>query len=101
MVSNLLGSGIIQWSGMKTVGEDCNFDNLPYLIVIFQIVVPLLVCIPATLFIPNVFQTEQLIDWSEEKWYEDEDKDQDQTVGPEVGASHSDTFDLQAEPPSV
>eukprot|EP00581_Thalassiosira_minuscula_P005773 CAMPEP_0183743564 /NCGR_PEP_ID=MMETSP0737-20130205/65280_1 /TAXON_ID=385413 /ORGANISM="Thalassiosira miniscula, Strain CCMP1093" /LENGTH=723 /DNA_ID=CAMNT_0025979185 /DNA_START=208 /DNA_END=2380 /DNA_ORIENTATION=- len=70
MVSNLLGSAIIGWSGMKTVGEDCNFDNLPHLILVFQILVPVLVGVPATLFIPNVEQTEPIIDWEKERWYE-------------------------------
>ena len=69
MVSNLLGSGVIKWSGMVTVGEDCNFDSLPYLIVIFNILIPTLVGIPATFLIPNVLQTENMIDWEKEQWY--------------------------------
>lgn len=68
---------------MKTVGEDCNFDDLPHLIVVYQILVPLAVGIPATLFIPNVHQTEQLIEWDSERWYDDETDDQDQTIGSE------------------
>mmetsp|Transcript_29273 Transcript_29273/g.62230 ORF Transcript_29273/g.62230 Transcript_29273/m.62230 type:complete len:632 (+) Transcript_29273:152-2047(+) len=70
MVSSLLGSGIIQWSGMKTIGDDCNFEALPYLIVICQILVPMLVGIPSCFLIPNVLQTEHLIDWDKEGWYE-------------------------------
>lgn len=69
MVSNLLGSGVIKWSGMTTVGEDCNFDSLPTLIVIFSILIPTLVGIPATFLIPNVLQTENMIDWEKEQWY--------------------------------
>ena len=76
MFSNLLGSGIIEWSGMITVGDHCDFDNLPYLIVICQILVPLAVGIPATLFIPNVHQTERLIDWKTEQWYEDDKEEE-------------------------
>ena len=76
MFSNLLGSGIIKWSGMITVGDHCDFNNLPYLIVIFQILVPLAVGIPATLFIPNVHQTERLIDWKKEQWYEDDKEEE-------------------------
>ena len=81
IITNVLGSGIIRWSGMRTVGEDCNFDDLPHLIVVYQILLPLVVGIPATLFIPNLFQTEQLIEWEKESWYEDETHDQDQTLG--------------------
>eukprot|EP00986_Skeletonema_menzelii_P010569 scaffold5181_cov148-Skeletonema_menzelii.AAC.9 len=69
MVSNLLGSGVIKWSGMSTVGEDCNFDSLPNLIVIFSILIPTLIGIPATFLIPNVLQTENMIDWEKEQWY--------------------------------
>lgn len=83
IITNVLGSGIIRWSGMRTVGEDCNFDDLPHLIVVYQILLPLVVGIPATLFIPNLLQTEQLIEWEKESWYEDETHDQDQTLGSE------------------
>lgn len=54
---------------MRTVGDSCDFDVLPYLIVIFQICVPLAVRIPAIFLIPNVSQTEHLIDWKKEGWY--------------------------------
>jgi len=69
MVSSLLGSGVIQWSGMVTVGDTCDFKALPTLIVIFGMMVPMLVGIPAVFLIPNVLQTEQLIDWNQERWY--------------------------------
>jgi len=69
MVSGLLGSGVIRWSGMVTTGTDCNFEALPYLIVICQILVPICIGIPATFLIPNVLQTDQLIDFErEEEW---------------------------------
>lgn len=83
MLSNLLGSGVIEASGMRTVAEEgmsCDFHDLPRLIVIFQILIPILVGIPATLFIPNVLQTEQLIDWEKEKWYEDKMDELDETA---------------------
>lgn len=80
IITNVLGSGIIMWSGMTTVGEDCNFDDLPHLIVVYQILVPLAIGVPSTLFIPNVFQTEQLIEWERESWYEDETDNDDQTT---------------------
>lgn len=71
MVSSLLGSGVIKWSGMvtiKTPEEECDFTALPYLIVMFQILLPMLVGIPSIFLIPNVLQTERLIDWEEEEW---------------------------------
>lgn len=52
IVSGLLGSGVIQWSGMRTVGDDCDFEALPYLIVVFQMLVPMLIGIPAAFLIP-------------------------------------------------
>jgi hypothetical protein len=68
MVATLLGSGVIHWSGLKTVGDNCDFGALPYLIVISQILVPVAVSIPVTFMIPNVLQTEQMIDWEKETW---------------------------------
>merc|ERR1719199_798374 len=71
-----LGSGIIKWSGLVTIGDDCNFDRLPSLLVLFQIIIPIVVAIPATLLIPNVHQTEKLIDWEKERWYEDDETEE-------------------------
>ena len=64
IVSNLLGSKAIDWSGIKTVDEDCNFTPLPYFVLITQIVIPIGIGIPAVFLIPNVYQTENLIDWA-------------------------------------
>lgn len=99
MVSNLLGACIIEWSGMKTVGEDCNFDKLPSLIVIFQIVIPLLVGIPACFLIPNVLQTERLIDYEKEPFYEHEIKEEDQTFDSDEEAMNGEeAVDLRVQP---
>ena len=68
-MTSLIGSGVIHWSGMKTVGEDCNFEALPLLVVIFQILAPIVIGIPAMFLIPNALQTERLIDWETEGWY--------------------------------
>lgn len=68
MLKGLLGSGIIKWSGMITIGENCNFDELSQLIVLWKISIPILVGIPATFFVPNKLQTEQLINWKAETW---------------------------------
>lgn len=87
IITKVIGSGIIMWSGMKTVGSDCNFDDLPRLITIYEILLPLAVGVPATLFIPNVLQTEQLIEWEREEWYQDDTVGQDQTMGSEEETS--------------
>lgn len=54
---------------MVTIGDSCNFDDLGQLIVIWKMLVPILVGIPATFLIPNTLQTEPLIDWKKEAWY--------------------------------
>ena len=72
MMTQIWASAIIKWSSMKTVGTNCNFDELPAIIGVCQILLPLIVGLPATLLIPNRLQTEPLIDWTKEKWYEDE-----------------------------
>lgn len=87
MLSGLLGSGIIEWSGMVTVGDNCNFDQLPYIIVLWKVLIPMLIGIPATFLIPNVLQTENLIDWEKERWYESEHEG--------VGTSDEDGEDVE------
>lgn len=52
---------------MVTVGENCNFDALPSLVLITKILIPIIIGIPATFLIPNVLQTEPLIDWGSRK----------------------------------
>ncbi|KAL7542103.1 hypothetical protein ACHAXR_011515 [Thalassiosira sp. AJA248-18] len=94
MVSSLIGSGVIQWSGMKTVGDNCDFEALPYLIVVFQILVPMLIGIPAAFMIPNVLQTEHLIDWEKERWYE-EDITPSELETSEHGARESENGDSE------
>ena len=69
----LIGSWVIQLSGMTTVGKDCDFKDLPYLVVAFRVVLPLLIAIPAMFLIPNVHQTELMIDWEKEGWFLDDD----------------------------
>ena len=83
MVSTLLGSGVIEYSGMITVKPDdgeCDFTALPWLIVIFQIFVPMVIGIPCVFLIPNVLQTEKLIDWDKEEWYENNEVRADESV---------------------
>ena len=66
VVSTLLASGIVKWSGMKTIGNDCNFEALPYLIALCQMIIPMCIGLPAIYLIPNKFQTEHLMTWPEE-----------------------------------
>ena len=68
VLTYLIGSGATQLSGMKTMGEDCNFDALPLLCVVTQIIVPIIIGVPAMFLVPNVLQTERLIDWESEGW---------------------------------
>ena len=82
MVSTLLASGIVKWSGMVTIGNDCNFDALPYLIVFCQMIIPLVIGLPAIFLIPNKLQTEHLIDWAAEGWYVEDDRNPDADDGP-------------------
>lgn len=58
---------------MITVGKGCDFKALPYLIVAFRVVLPLLIAIPAMCLIPNVLQTEHMIDWEMEGWLSADD----------------------------
>lgn len=69
--TTMLGAGIITWSGMTTIGENCDFRAFPYLITTFQICLPLAIGIPAIFMLPNVLQTETIINWEKEKWCED------------------------------
>lgn len=79
MVSGLLGSGAIQWSGMKTTiaaGDNgCDFEALPYLILVCQIVSPLCIGVPASFLVPNALQTEHLIDWEKEEGWQSRAKE--------------------------
>ena len=68
IVTDLIGSKVIDWSQMKTEGDDCDFQALPALVVMTQILIPIIIGIPAIFLIPNVFQTENLIDWEQEGW---------------------------------
>jgi hypothetical protein len=69
IVNSLVGSGVITMSGMKTVGDNCDFEALPGLVIITQIIMPIVIGVPAMVLIPNVLQTERLIDWDREGWY--------------------------------
>jgi len=87
IVNSLVGSGVISMSGMKTVGDNCDFKALPGLVVITQIIIPIVIGVPAMFLIPNVLQTERLIDWDREGWYSasterrsNDDNDDDEAI---------------------
>jgi hypothetical protein len=63
-----MGSEAIRLSGIKTIGEECNFDALSFLIVVTKIIIPIGIGVPAMFLIPNKLQTECLIDWEKEGW---------------------------------
>lgn len=59
--TSLLGATVMDSSGLKTIGEDCDFSELPGMVVKFYVVLPLLVGLPSIRFlIPDAFQNEPL-----------------------------------------
>lgn len=68
MVSGLFASWAIDLSGMITVGESCNFEALPLLIILVNVVPVVLIGLPVIMLVPDVYQTEELIDWEKEGW---------------------------------
>ena len=80
VISYLIGSGVISWSGMKTVGDVCDYTSLPSLICIAKILVPLTVGIPVMFLIPNALETECLIDWEREKGWHSKWNDDDESA---------------------
>lgn len=69
LLANIMGSKVIHLSGIKAIGEECNFDALSFLIIFTQMIIPIVIGVPAMFLIPNVLQTERLIDWDCEGWY--------------------------------
>ena len=75
-----MGSEAIRLSGIKTIGEECNFDALSFLLIITKIIIPIVIGVPAMFLIPNVLQTERLIDWDREGWYSAERRSNDEPI---------------------
>ena len=66
--SSLVGSSLMNLSGLKTTGEECDFSALPMLIASLSIVLPILLGIPAIYFlIPNILQSESFPDDDEQE----------------------------------
>jgi hypothetical protein len=68
MVSGLFASWAIDLSGMITVGKSCNFEALPLLIIVVNVLPVVFIGLPVIMLIPDVYQTEELIDWEKEGW---------------------------------
>jgi BT1 family len=63
MVSSLSGAALFEAAGIKGQAPNCNFDHLPILVFLFHALLPVLVGIPAALWlIPNAKQTDELIE---------------------------------------
>ena len=61
--SSLVGSSLMDLSGLKTTGEECDFSALPVLVVALSIVLPIAAGIPAIHYlIPDKMQSESLSD---------------------------------------
>ena len=93
VISYLIGSGVISWSGLKTVGEDCDYTSLPSLILIAKLLVPLTFGIPILFLLPNAHETECLIDWELEKGWHSERCDDDESASSADQASDDSGID--------
>jgi hypothetical protein len=85
-----MGSEAIRLSGIKTIGEECNFDALPFLTIVTKIIIPVVIGIPAMFLIPNKLQTECLIDWEKEGWNNNNEMERLDLLGNEEPGEHDD-----------
>ena len=72
VVTNIIGSDAVHLSGMKTIGEKCNFDALPvisFFMLDTSIVPTIILGILAMCLVPNMLQSEKLIDLECTDWY--------------------------------
>jgi hypothetical protein len=83
LAANIMGSEAIRLSGIKTIGEECNFDALSFLIIVTKIIIPVVIGIPAMFLIPNKLQTECLIDWEKEGWNNNNETERSDLLGNE------------------
>jgi hypothetical protein len=60
MFAELSGAAIFEAAGIVTTETVCNFDALPWLVLVCHILVPTAVSIPATWLVPNIYQTESV-----------------------------------------
>ncbi len=71
MISEISGALIFDAAGVKTTAP-CDFSSLWWLIIICHVTLPLIGGVGASFLIPNVYQTESLLDEKKEKEEEEE-----------------------------
>ena len=54
MISVISGAALAEIFNVKTVGPQCNWENLPMLVLIGHVCLPIVVSLLASLLIPNV-----------------------------------------------
>ena len=90
LVANIMGSEAIRLSGIKTIGDECNFDALSFLIIVTKIIIPIGIGVPAMFLIPNKLQTECLIDWEKEGWNNNNEMERSDLLGNEEPGEQDD-----------
>jgi hypothetical protein len=96
LVANIMGSEAIWLSGIKTIGEECDFNALSSLIMVTKIIIPVVIGVPAMLLIPNKMQTESLIDWEKEGWVNNDETERSDLL--ESGNEEPGEQDVQTAP---
>ena len=59
--SRLVGALIYDAAGVRTTEPGCNFDALWWLVLVFNIVLPMVVGAFSAFLVPDVYQTESLL----------------------------------------
>ena len=90
LVANIMGSEAIRLSGVKTIGEECNFDALSFLIIVAKIIIPIGIGVPAMFLIPNKLQTECVIEWEKEGWNNNNETERSDLLGNEEPGEQDD-----------
>jgi hypothetical protein len=60
MVSNLTGAVVVELVGIKTVLPNCNWDALPYIMILGHVVIPTLVGLPTIFLLPVARQMDAI-----------------------------------------
>jgi BT1 family len=90
-VSRSLGVGLINVLGIKTT-VPCNFDNLPFAIVLCHVLMPLLTLPLIFVLIPDAVMTEKLLSDGPEEDEEDEGEDKGENGSSDDGDGKFDRF---------
>jgi MFS family permease len=67
MISAIAGAMLAEMFNVKTIGPDCNWENLPMLVLIGHVCLPVVVSVVASFLIPNVPQDSDLLATKEEE----------------------------------